>query len=54
MFQFAEFFHDPENIRPIEETTATVVRYVAWIGQHGHIGAKSLQQPHMSAISTFF
>eukprot|EP00873_Tetraselmis_striata_P015511 jgi/Tetstr1/435775/TSEL_024667.t2 len=29
--QFAEFFHDSENISPLEATTATVVRYVAWI-----------------------
>eukprot|EP00873_Tetraselmis_striata_P027353 jgi/Tetstr1/447617/TSEL_034978.t1 len=29
--QFAEFCHDSENIRPLEATTATVVRYVAWI-----------------------
>eukprot|EP00873_Tetraselmis_striata_P040330 jgi/Tetstr1/460594/TSEL_000519.t1 len=30
--QFAEFCHDSENISPLEATTATVVRYVAWIG----------------------
>eukprot|EP00873_Tetraselmis_striata_P021858 jgi/Tetstr1/442122/TSEL_030277.t1 len=29
--QFAEFCHDSENISPLEGTTATVVRYVAWI-----------------------
>eukprot|EP00873_Tetraselmis_striata_P044826 jgi/Tetstr1/465090/TSEL_009818.t1 len=29
--QFAEFCHDSENISPLEATTATVVRYVAWI-----------------------
>eukprot|EP00873_Tetraselmis_striata_P038400 jgi/Tetstr1/458664/TSEL_045055.t2 len=29
--QFAEFCHDAENISPLEATTATVVRYVAWI-----------------------
>eukprot|EP00873_Tetraselmis_striata_P017895 jgi/Tetstr1/438159/TSEL_026762.t1 len=51
--QFAEFCHDSENISPLEATTATVVRYVAWIGERGHIGAKS-QQPYMSAINTFF
>eukprot|EP00873_Tetraselmis_striata_P003095 jgi/Tetstr1/423359/TSEL_014052.t1 len=51
--QFAEFCHDSENISPLEATTATVVRYVAWIGERGHIGAKSLQ-PYMSAINTFF
>eukprot|EP00873_Tetraselmis_striata_P011863 jgi/Tetstr1/432127/TSEL_021584.t1 len=51
--QFAEFCHDSENISPLEATTATVVRYVAWIGERGHIGAKSLQ-PSMSAINTFF
>eukprot|EP00873_Tetraselmis_striata_P011676 jgi/Tetstr1/431940/TSEL_002247.t1 len=28
---FAEFCHDSENISPLEATTATVVRYVAWI-----------------------
>eukprot|EP00873_Tetraselmis_striata_P042915 jgi/Tetstr1/463179/TSEL_008111.t1 len=51
--QFAEFCHDSENISPLEATTTTVVRYVAWIGEQGHIGAKSLQ-PYMSAINTFF
>eukprot|EP00873_Tetraselmis_striata_P034202 jgi/Tetstr1/454466/TSEL_041366.t1 len=51
--QFAEFCHDSENISPLEATTATVVRYVAWIGERGHIGAKSLQ-PYLSAINTFF
>eukprot|EP00873_Tetraselmis_striata_P037561 jgi/Tetstr1/457825/TSEL_044370.t1 len=51
--QFAEFCHDSENISPLEATTATVVRYVAWIGERGHIEAKSLQ-PYMYAINTFF
>eukprot|EP00873_Tetraselmis_striata_P026480 jgi/Tetstr1/446744/TSEL_034231.t1 len=37
--QFAEFCHDSENISPLEATTATVVRYVAWIGERGHIAA---------------
>eukprot|EP00873_Tetraselmis_striata_P004838 jgi/Tetstr1/425102/TSEL_015566.t1 len=51
--QFAEFCHDSENISPLEATIATVVRYVAWIGERGHIAAKSLQ-PYLSAINTFF
>eukprot|EP00873_Tetraselmis_striata_P007302 jgi/Tetstr1/427566/TSEL_017692.t1 len=51
--QFAEFCHDSENISPLEAITATVVRYVAWIGERGHIAAKSLQ-PYLSAINTFF
>eukprot|EP00873_Tetraselmis_striata_P007265 jgi/Tetstr1/427529/TSEL_017655.t1 len=51
--QFAEFCHDSKNISPLEATTATVVRYVAWIGERGHIAAKSLQ-PYLSAINTFF
>eukprot|EP00873_Tetraselmis_striata_P020009 jgi/Tetstr1/440273/TSEL_028623.t1 len=51
--QFAEFCHDSENISPLEATTANVVRYVAWIGERGHIAAKSLQ-PYLSAINTFF
>eukprot|EP00873_Tetraselmis_striata_P005089 jgi/Tetstr1/425353/TSEL_015802.t1 len=51
--QFGEFCHDSENISPLEATTTTVVRYVAWIGERGHIGAKSLQ-PYLSAINTFF
>eukprot|EP00873_Tetraselmis_striata_P020608 jgi/Tetstr1/440872/TSEL_029145.t1 len=51
--QFAEFCHDSENISPLEATTCTVVRYVAWIGERGHIAAKSLQ-PYLSAINTFF
>eukprot|EP00873_Tetraselmis_striata_P017787 jgi/Tetstr1/438051/TSEL_026677.t1 len=52
--QLAEFCHDSENISPLEATTATVVRYVAGIGdERGHIGAKSLQ-PYLSAINTFF
>eukprot|EP00873_Tetraselmis_striata_P046689 jgi/Tetstr1/466953/TSEL_011407.t1 len=50
---FAEFCHDSENISSLEATTATVVRYVAWIGERGHIAAKSLQ-PYLSAINTFF
>eukprot|EP00873_Tetraselmis_striata_P029425 jgi/Tetstr1/449689/TSEL_036757.t1 len=51
--QFAEFCHDSENISLLEATTATAVRHVAWIGERGPIGAKSLQ-PYMSAINTFF
>eukprot|EP00873_Tetraselmis_striata_P005591 jgi/Tetstr1/425855/TSEL_016232.t1 len=51
--QFAEFCHDSDNISPLEATTATVVRYVAWIGERGHIAAKSLQ-PYLSAINNFF
>eukprot|EP00873_Tetraselmis_striata_P020551 jgi/Tetstr1/440815/TSEL_029122.t1 len=51
--QFAEFCHDSENISPLEATTATVVRYVAWIGERGYVGAKPLQ-PYLSAINTFF
>eukprot|EP00873_Tetraselmis_striata_P006912 jgi/Tetstr1/427176/TSEL_017364.t1 len=51
--QFAEFCHDSENISPLEATTATAVRYVARIGERGHIAAKSLQ-PYLSAINTFF
>eukprot|EP00873_Tetraselmis_striata_P039821 jgi/Tetstr1/460085/TSEL_005405.t1 len=51
--QFAEFCHDSENISPLEATIANVVRYVAWIGERGHIGAKSLQ-PYLSTINTFF
>eukprot|EP00873_Tetraselmis_striata_P010004 jgi/Tetstr1/430268/TSEL_020096.t1 len=51
--QFAEFCHDSENISPLEATTATAVRYVVWIGERGHIAAKSLQ-PYLSAINTFF
>eukprot|EP00873_Tetraselmis_striata_P046066 jgi/Tetstr1/466330/TSEL_010861.t1 len=30
--QFAEFCHDSESLSPPEATTATAVRYVAWIG----------------------
>eukprot|EP00873_Tetraselmis_striata_P009474 jgi/Tetstr1/429738/TSEL_019631.t1 len=33
--QFAEFCHDSENISPLEATTATFVRYFAWIGERG-------------------
>eukprot|EP00873_Tetraselmis_striata_P042165 jgi/Tetstr1/462429/TSEL_007427.t1 len=51
--QIAEFCHDPENISPLEATTATVVRYVAWVAERVHIGAKSLQ-PYLSTINTFF
>eukprot|EP00873_Tetraselmis_striata_P000644 jgi/Tetstr1/420908/TSEL_011971.t1 len=51
--QFAEFCHDSENISPLHATTATVVWYVAWIGEREHIAAKSLQ-PYLSAIKTFF
>eukprot|EP00873_Tetraselmis_striata_P028135 jgi/Tetstr1/448399/TSEL_003775.t1 len=52
--QFAEFCHDSENISPLEATTATVVRYVAWIGERGHIAANKSLQPYLSAINTFF
>eukprot|EP00873_Tetraselmis_striata_P003204 jgi/Tetstr1/423468/TSEL_014149.t1 len=52
--QFAEFCHDSENISPLEATTATLVRYVAWIGERGHIGANKSLQPYMSAINTLF
>eukprot|EP00873_Tetraselmis_striata_P021903 jgi/Tetstr1/442167/TSEL_030318.t1 len=51
--QFAEFCHDSENISPLEATNATIVRYVAWIGERGHIATKSLQ-PYLYAINTFF
>eukprot|EP00873_Tetraselmis_striata_P002610 jgi/Tetstr1/422874/TSEL_013665.t1 len=51
--QFAEFCHDSENISPLEATTATVVRYVAWVGERRLIGAKSLQ-PYLCAINTSF
>eukprot|EP00873_Tetraselmis_striata_P014235 jgi/Tetstr1/434499/TSEL_023591.t1 len=39
--QFAEFWHDSENISPLEATTATVVRYVAWIAHSLRKGAAS-------------
>eukprot|EP00873_Tetraselmis_striata_P012966 jgi/Tetstr1/433230/TSEL_022518.t1 len=52
-FSVRFFCHDSENIGRLEATTATVVWYVAWIGERGHIGAKSLQ-PYLSAINTFF
>eukprot|EP00873_Tetraselmis_striata_P011029 jgi/Tetstr1/431293/TSEL_020987.t1 len=42
MSQFAEFCHDSDNISPLEATTATVVWYIAWIGERGHIGANDL------------
>lgn len=51
MALFAELCHDSENITPPEATTANVVRLVVWIGERGHIGAKSLQ-PYLSAINT--
>eukprot|EP00873_Tetraselmis_striata_P021447 jgi/Tetstr1/441711/TSEL_029934.t1 len=51
--RFAEFCHDSANISLLEATTATNVRYVASIGERGHIGAKSLQ-PYLFAINTFF
>eukprot|EP00873_Tetraselmis_striata_P044270 jgi/Tetstr1/464534/TSEL_009291.t1 len=38
---------------PWEATSTIVVGYVAWIGERGHIGAKSMQ-PCMSAINMFF
>eukprot|EP00873_Tetraselmis_striata_P042764 jgi/Tetstr1/463028/TSEL_007966.t1 len=40
--QFAEFCYDHENISPLEATIATVVRHIAWIGERGHNGTKSL------------
>eukprot|EP00873_Tetraselmis_striata_P042775 jgi/Tetstr1/463039/TSEL_007977.t1 len=43
--QFAEFCHDSENISPLEATTATVVRYVAWIGVHREGARRAARRP---------
>ena len=50
---FAQFCHDHEDIAVLEATTATVIRYTAWIGERGTISAKSLQ-PYYSSINSFF
>lgn len=43
LHMFTEFCHDNEGINPLEATTTTSVRYVAWSGERGNIGAQSLK-----------
>eukprot|EP00873_Tetraselmis_striata_P034205 jgi/Tetstr1/454469/TSEL_041369.t1 len=50
MSQFVEFCHDSENISPLEATTATVVRHVAWIAGPGPAPRKhGVNSPNSSA-----
>jgi len=48
-FQFCE----EQGLPPLAATTATMARYIAWIGERGTIKATSLQ-PYLSAVNGFF
>jgi hypothetical protein len=48
-FQFCE----EQALLPLAATTATMPRYIAWIGERGTINATSLQ-PYLSAVNDFF
>jgi hypothetical protein len=50
--QFAAFCHE-EGIHPIHATTQSIVRYTAWLGLQGTVGAASLQQ-YYSVVNKFF
>eukprot|EP00873_Tetraselmis_striata_P008564 jgi/Tetstr1/428828/TSEL_018815.t1 len=49
---FPEFCIDEEGSSPLDCTKSTCVHDLAWIAEHGTIGAGSLQ-PYLSAINTF-
>eukprot|EP00873_Tetraselmis_striata_P017362 jgi/Tetstr1/437626/TSEL_026293.t1 len=42
MRSFATFC-EQKGLRPLQATTGTIVRYTAWLGIHGTVGAESLQ-----------
>jgi site-specific recombinase XerD len=47
-FQFCE----EQGLPPLAATTATMARYITWIGERGTIKATSLQ-PYLSAVNGF-
>eukprot|EP00873_Tetraselmis_striata_P013426 jgi/Tetstr1/433690/TSEL_022909.t1 len=47
MRSFATFC-EQEGLRPLQATTSTIVRYTAWLGMQGTVGAESLQQYYSS------
>eukprot|EP00873_Tetraselmis_striata_P012132 jgi/Tetstr1/432396/TSEL_021793.t1 len=52
MRSFATFC-EQEGLRPLLATTSTIVRYTAWLGMQGTVGAESLQQ-YYSSINKYF
>jgi hypothetical protein len=48
-FQFCE----EQGLPPLPATTATMARYIGWVGECGTIKATSLQ-PYLSAVNGFF
>eukprot|EP00873_Tetraselmis_striata_P021473 jgi/Tetstr1/441737/TSEL_029960.t1 len=52
MRSFATFC-EQEGLRPLQATTSTIVRYTAWLGMQGTVGAESLQQ-YYSSINKYF
>ena len=46
-------FCEEQGLPPLAATSATVARYIAWIGERGTIKATSMQ-PYLSAVSGFF
>eukprot|EP00873_Tetraselmis_striata_P014456 jgi/Tetstr1/434720/TSEL_023773.t1 len=46
-------FCEQEGLRPLQATTSTIVRYTAWLGMQGTVGAESLQQ-YYSSINKYF
>eukprot|EP00873_Tetraselmis_striata_P019611 jgi/Tetstr1/439875/TSEL_028283.t2 len=52
MRSFATFC-EHEGLRPLQATTSTIIRYTAWLGIQGTVGAESLQH-HYSSINKYF
>eukprot|EP00873_Tetraselmis_striata_P008203 jgi/Tetstr1/428467/TSEL_018478.t1 len=52
MLSFATFC-EQDGLRPLQATTSTIVRYTAWLGIHGTVGAESLQK-YYSSINKYF
>eukprot|EP00873_Tetraselmis_striata_P033139 jgi/Tetstr1/453403/TSEL_040385.t1 len=52
MRSFATFC-EQEGVRPLQATTSTIVRYTAWLGMQGTVGAEFLQQ-YYSSINKYF
>jgi hypothetical protein len=46
-------FCEEQGLPPLAATAATVVRYIAWVGEHGTIKATSML-PYLSAVNGFF
>eukprot|EP00873_Tetraselmis_striata_P035686 jgi/Tetstr1/455950/TSEL_042731.t1 len=52
MRSFATFC-EQEGLHPLRASTSTIVRYTAWLGMQGTVGAESLQQ-YYSSINKYF